>query len=199
MSPILVWFRRDLRLADHQALTAASTAGGPVIPVFICDPLVDALGAAPKWRLGLSVEDLAKSLEAAGSRLILRRGTAQEVLNELIAETGAEAVHWTRGYDPETIERDSKIKAALQDKGVTIRSFPGHVLFEPWTVETKQGGYYKVYSPFWKEAKHHDVAELLPAPKLSAPDTWPASDSIDDWALGQAMRRGPRLSALMSA
>ncbi|MFT4708505.1 MAG: deoxyribodipyrimidine photo-lyase, partial [Ascidiaceihabitans sp.] len=36
-SPTLVWFRRDLRLSDHAALSAACALGGPVIPVFIHD------------------------------------------------------------------------------------------------------------------------------------------------------------------
>ncbi|MEP5155263.1 deoxyribodipyrimidine photo-lyase, partial [Planktotalea sp.] len=57
--PILLWFRRDLRLSDHAALSAACASGAPVIPVFIRDDLVDDLGAAPKWRLeqGLAAFD----------------------------------------------------------------------------------------------------------------------------------------------
>lgn len=190
MSPILVWFRRDLRLSDHAALTAACKAGRPVIPVFICDETVEAMGAAPTWRLGLSVAALAKALEAAGSRLILRRGRALDVLRALVAETGAGAVHWTRAYDPDAIARDTDVKAALKEDGIDATSFPGHVLFEPWTVETGQGGYYKVYSPFWKTVHTRDVADLLPAPTLPVPDDWPQSDRLDDWDLGAAMNRG---------
>ena len=190
MSPILVWFRRDLRLSDHAALTAACKAGRPVIPVFICDETVEAMGAAPTWRLGLSVAALAKALEAAGSRLILRRGRALDVLRALVAETGAGAVHWTRAYDPDAIARDTDVKAALKEDGIDATSFPGHVLFEPWTVETGQGGYYKVYSPFWKTVHTRDVADLLPAPSLPVPDDWPQSDRLDDWDLGAAMNRG---------
>ncbi|MEM6942103.1 MAG: deoxyribodipyrimidine photo-lyase, partial [Pseudomonadota bacterium] len=73
--PTILWFRRDLRLGDHEALCAAVARGGPVIPVFIRDALVDQLGAAPKWRLGLSLADLAARLEAKGSRLVLRSGS----------------------------------------------------------------------------------------------------------------------------
>jgi deoxyribodipyrimidine photo-lyase len=51
------------------------------------------LGAAAKWRLGLGVAAFAESLEASGSRLILRRGRAREVLERLVAETGAVGVH----------------------------------------------------------------------------------------------------------
>jgi deoxyribodipyrimidine photo-lyase len=52
-TPILYWVRRDLRLSDNPALSAAA-ARGPVIPVFIVDEVVESHGAAPKWRLGLA-------------------------------------------------------------------------------------------------------------------------------------------------
>ena len=51
-APVIVWFRRDFRLSDHEALNAAYETGRPVIPVFILDEVFEALGAAPKWRLG---------------------------------------------------------------------------------------------------------------------------------------------------
>ena len=90
-APIILWFRRDLRLHDHPALVAACDSGRPVIPVFIHDETVEAMGAAPKWRLGLGLARFAKALEGQGSRLILRRGRARDVLEAVIAETGAEA------------------------------------------------------------------------------------------------------------
>ena len=104
-TPLILWFRRDLRLADQPMVAAAAAAGGPVIPVFILDPETESLGAAALWRLGLSVEDFARSLGAIGSRLILRRGPALTVLQALVAETGARAVHWSRLYDPAAIQR----------------------------------------------------------------------------------------------
>ena len=91
MTPTILWFRRDLRLQDHAALTAAIARGGPVIAVFICDAQVESLGAAPKWRLGLGIEALQSALEAKGNRLILRRGSAFEELKALVAETGAQS------------------------------------------------------------------------------------------------------------
>ncbi|WP_084862889.1 cryptochrome/photolyase family protein [Salibaculum halophilum] len=195
-SPILLWFRRDLRLSDHPALSEAVASGRPVIPVFLHDEAVAALGAAPKWRLGLSVAALAEALEACGTRLILRRGRALEALRALIAETGAGAVWWTRAYDPDSIARDSAVKSALKDDGIEARSFPGHILFEPWTTQTGTGGFYKVYTPFWKAVRDRDVAAPQPAPgRIPAPDTWPASDRLDDWRLGAAMDRGAAVVA----
>ncbi|WP_136441306.1 cryptochrome/photolyase family protein [Pacificoceanicola onchidii] len=190
-SPILVWIRRDLRLSDHAALFNASKSGRPVIPVFIRDESVDGLGAAPKWRFGLGLEHFAQALASVGSRLILRSGPAQAVLKALIAETGAGAVYWMRAYDPQSVARDKSVKAMLSQDGVEAESFAGHLLFEPWTVQTKQGGFYRVYSPFWREARTHDVPAPLPAPgKLPVPESWPASETLADWTLGHAMRRG---------
>lgn len=193
-APVLMWFRRDLRLGDHPALTAACDSGRPVIPVFIHDEVVETHGAAPKWRLGLGVAQLADSLADAGSRLILRRGAALEVLRDLIAETGAGAVYWSRLYDPASKTRDTGVKAALKKDGIDAQSFAGHLLFEPWTVETKTGGYYKVYTPMWRMVKDRDVPSDLPAPgTIPAPESWPASDAIADWNMGAAMNRGAQI------
>ena len=190
-APVLMWFRRDLRLSDHAALTAACETGQPVIPVFINDPLVDRLGAAPKWRLGLGIGALAESLKDKGSRLILRRGDALEVLQDLIRETGAGAVFWSRLYDPDSVDRDTKIKETLKDADIDARSFGGHLMFEPWTVETKSGGFYKVYTPFWNAVKNTGVDEPRGTPSnIPAPQNWPDSDDLGAWEMGAAMKRG---------
>ena len=195
-SPILMWFRRDLRLGDHEALTAAVKTGRPVIPVFIYDELTEAMGAAPKLWLGLSVESLGKAFAGKGPSLILRRGKTPDVLRDLIRETGAGAVYWSRLYDPEARARDTDLKAALKEDGITAESFAGHVLFEPWTVETKTGGFYKVYTPMWKMVRDRDVPSDLPTPAtISAPEGWPASDDLSDWQRAKAMQRGADILA----
>ena len=112
-TPLIWWVRRDLRLADNPALAHAVATGRPVIPVFIKDELIEDLGAAPKWRFGLGVAKFAESLSAVGSRLILRRGKAVDVLKELVAETGANEVVWSRAYDPAAIVRDTGVKLSL--------------------------------------------------------------------------------------
>ncbi len=190
-SPIIFWLRRDLRLSDHAGLTAAAATGRPVIPVFLFDEVMETHGAAPLWRLGLSVADFAQRLEAIGSRLSLRKGKALDCLRELVSQTGAGAVWWSRAYDPDAIARDTALKAALSDDGVEARSFTGHVLFEPWTVETKTGGFYKVFTPMWRAVRDRRLDASLPEiTALRAPDNWPASDRLEDWQLGRAMNRG---------
>lgn len=194
--PTIVWLRRDLRLSDHPALDAACKAGGPVVPVFIHDDEVAALGAAAKQRLEAALAHLAGRLEAMGSRLILRRGEPLAVLRALLAETGARAVYWTRGYTPGRIATDTAVKAALRDDGQEVRSFAGQLLFEPHTVATRTNGPYKVYTPFWKAVRDRPLPDLLPAPaRLAAPERWPDSDDLRDWRLAAAMNRGARVLA----
>ena len=189
--PLILWFRRDLRLDDHPMLAAAIATGRPLIPVFILDPETEALGAAPKWRLGLGIAAFVEALAGVGSRLVLRRGDALEVLTKLIAETGAAGVMWSRLYDPASKARDTAVKAALKARGLLAESHGGHLLHEPWQVQTGQGGFYRVYTPYWRAVRDRAVAAPVAAPsRLAAPDAWPLSDFLGDWQMGRAMQRG---------
>ncbi|MCB6176674.1 DNA photolyase family protein [Rhodobacter sp. Har01] len=195
-TPLILWFRRDLRLADHPMLAAAVASGRPLIPVFLLDPETEGQGAAPKWRLGLGVEHFAARLGAMRSRLTLRRGPALDALQRLIGETGAGGVWWSRLYDPASVARDAGVKAALKAAGVEARSFAGHLLHEPWEVETGQGGAYRVFTPFWNALRGRPVPVPAAAPvALRGPTSWPASDRLADWRLGAAMNRGAAVVA----
>ncbi|MEM9710189.1 MAG: deoxyribodipyrimidine photo-lyase [Pseudomonadota bacterium] len=195
-APILYWVRKDLRLADNPALAELARSGRPVIPVFILDEVFDAYGAAPRWRFGLGAQHFASALEKIGSRLTFRRGQALATLRALIAETGADVVHWGRAYDPDQVARDKAVKAALTEDGIDAGSVAGHLLFEPWSAETGTGGFYRVYTPFWKSVRGRDVAAPESAPsRLAAPETWPHSEDPAEWCLGRSMARGAEIVA----
>lgn len=194
--PLILWFRRDLRLDDHPLLAAAIATGRPLIPVFILDPETEALGAAPKWRLGLGIAAFAEALERVGSRLVLRRGDALQVLTALTAETRAAGVMWSRLYDPVSKVRDTAVKTALKERGLLADSHGGHLLHEPWQVQTGQGGFYRVYTPYWRAVRDRAVAAPVQAPsRLAAPQAWPQSEVLADWHLGRAMQRGAAVVA----
>ena len=189
--PIIVWFRRDFRLADHPALHEALALGHPVLPLVVLDPETLAMGPAALWRWGLAVEAFALRLQSMGSRLVLRRGPAPQVLAALLDETQAAGVLWSRSYDPNTTPRDALVKAMVKGRGLLAGSRPGFLLHEPAAVLTGAGGFYRVYTPFWNAVKGLPVAPPLPAPKdLPAPDVWPVSDDLASWDLGAGMRRG---------
>jgi deoxyribodipyrimidine photo-lyase len=190
-TPLILWFRRDLRLSDHPMLSAAVATGRPLIPVFVLDPETEALGAAPLWRLDRGLAAFGDRLSGAESRLILRRGEALPGLRAILADTGAVRVWWSRLYDPVSRARDEGVKSALRAGGVEARSFDGHLLHEPWTIATGSGGPYRVYTPFWKAVAARGVPDPGHAHvRLRAPEAWPASDRLQDWRLGAAMRRG---------
>lgn len=190
-TPLILWFRRDLRLGDQPMLAEAVATGRPLLPVFILDPETEAIGAAAKWRLGLGLGAFAAALAGIGLQLTLRRGTALEVLTALVTETGAGGVWWSRLYDPEAVARDTGVKAALKTHGIEARSFAGHLMHEPWMVATGQGGFYKVFTPYWRAVRDRVVNAAAAAPvRAVAPGVWPPTDRLEDWRLGAAMGRG---------
>jgi deoxyribodipyrimidine photo-lyase len=175
----IIWFRRDLRLGDNPALQRACQAAQRLIPLYIDESPSDSArssGAASRWWLHHSLAALDEALRARGSRLILRRGEAAQVLRELIAEHGVGGVFWNRRYDPPGIARDTEIKRRLTADGVACESHNASLLFEPWTVLTGAGRPYRVFTPYWKaclqrglgEAPQNAVPQLPPAPSVDA-------------------------------
>lgn len=184
----LVWFRTDLRLADHAALNAAVKRGGPVIAVYVLDEAAAgrwAPGGASRWWLHHSLEALAAEIERLGGRLILRRGSAASELAELARETGADLVVCSRRYEPWAIAQEEAVRARLAASGAELKRFSGWLLMEPETIKTKTGEPYKVYTPFWRAlASTIRVEKPLPRPKaLPAPKSWPKSDKLAAWKL----------------
>jgi deoxyribodipyrimidine photo-lyase len=185
----LVWFRQDLRLADNPALTAALQSGGPIVPVFIFAPEQDAAwqpGGASRWWLHHSLSRLDEQLRSVGSRLILR--SASDSLTELLrlrAECGANGIVWNRCYEPASIARDRHIKTELQAAGVETQSFNGSLLNEPWTVKTKTGGPFQVFTPFWRhciDLADPEAPHPVPA-HIEAPAVWPITQDLRELSL----------------
>ena len=188
IEPSLVWFRRDLRLDDQPALTAAINHGGPIIPIYVSDDTDQSdwqAGAAGRWWLHHSLGRLNDQLISLGSRLIIRQGDILSQLMSLIEETKATAVFWTRCYEPASILRDSRVKAELRSRSIIAESSNGQLLFEPWEVQTKEGRPYQVFTPFWKSCLNRDSPAMpQPAPQwLPSPEHWPSSLTIDHLGL----------------
>ncbi|NQU69823.1 MAG: deoxyribodipyrimidine photo-lyase [Rhodospirillales bacterium] len=184
----IVWFRQDLRLQDHPALDAAIKQGGPVVPLYIWAPDEEdqgGPGGTSRWWLHHSLASLDGSLRKMNSCLIVRRGQSLATLKRLIRETGAKSVFWNRCYEPMIADRDKRIESELAKDGVTVRIFNGSLFHEPEAIKTKVGEPYKVFTPFWRACLSlGDPAEPLPAPrKISAPMTWPGSESLESLGL----------------
>ena len=193
MANALVWFRNDLRLSDQPALHAALQAGQVPVCIYIHAPEEEGAwrpGAASQaWRHH-SLKALDAQLRARGSRLRLFSGPSLQVLQALAASCDAEAVYWTRRYEPAIEQRDATIKRSLREQGLHAQSFNGAMLFEPWQLATRQGGPYRVFTPYWRAAlsdwREHT---LLEAP-ASLPDLEGDPDGVPLDALGLLPARG---------
>ena len=187
-APAIVWFRNDLRISDHPALSAAARSGAPLVALYILDdesPGEWRTGAAARWWLHHSLKALSQSLAGRGVSLTLRRGRAPYVFEQIIAETGAGAVFWNKLYEPWAIRRDAELEAQLRDDAVETHCYQESVLFEPETLRTKQGESFRIFTPFWRACLAAPPPERpLPAPEvLHAAPLPPDSDDLDAWRL----------------
>ena len=188
VSPVVVWFRQDLRLRDNPALAAAVASGRPVVPLFVLDeesPGVRPLGGASRWWLHESLRSLAADLERRGLSMALRRGPSAQILCDVVRGTGASRVVWNRCHEPGFRALDASVEAALREVGAEIRNFAGSLLLEPGTVRTGQGGPYKVFTPFWRRLQElYQTPAVLPAPtRLTPGPAIEGGDRLEDWRL----------------
>ncbi|WP_026789563.1 cryptochrome/photolyase family protein [Pleomorphomonas oryzae] len=151
-APVVVWFRDDLRLADHPALDAANASGHPVLCLFVLEEGTKrrSLGAASRWWLDKSLAALDSDLQRLGGRLILRRGDPRRIVPEIAAQIGASALYFNRRYDREGSDIDDAVSARLRQQGISVSSHAAWLLFEPGAIQTKTGGPFRVFTPFWK-------------------------------------------------
>lgn len=186
--PIIHWFRNDLRLLDNPALAEAAKSTRPVVSVYILEDADSdpwAPGGASRWWLHHSLLELSKSLEARGNSLILRRGQPKEVLQNLVTETDATAVHVTRLTEPHAIKVDSEVKTTLNSLGIKLKIFDGNLLFPPGSVMTRKGDPFKIFTPFYKTCmQRFPLQKPLPVPaQLPSLRKHVKSDSLDEWNL----------------
>lgn len=164
--PIVIhWFRRDLRLTDNPALSAAIKAG-VVLPVYIWDTTPAETfkpGSASRWWLTQSLESLNKSLD---NQLNCYSGEPLSILEALIKKFNVKAIFWNRCYEPWQIKRDTQIKETLQKEGIEIHSYNGSLLWEPWAVLKNDGTPYRVFTPYYKNGclNKDTPRKPLPAP-----------------------------------
>ena len=97
----IVWFRRDLRLEDNPALSAAARLG-PILPVFIWSPEEEGQfqpGRVSRWWFKQSLIQLDMSLSTLGASLVIRRSNdSLSALLHLIEATGADQVFYNHLY-----------------------------------------------------------------------------------------------------
>ncbi len=189
MTAAIWWVRRDLRLHDNDALTTALATAGQVVPVFILDPTLlgsSYVGARRLAYLEASLRQLDADLQQRGSRLIVRQGNPRDVLSQLLAETGASAIHALADVSPYAMRRDAAVAAQLP-----LQLHPGLTILPPGDVLTQSGAPYTVFTPFRKAWQTRWDGQLR-LPLQPAPDPIPTPAALFSLSL-------PSLSPLASS
>ena len=182
MSPALIWFRRDLRLADNPAWQALIDEGHTPIPVYIHDePDTDwPLGEASAWWLHHSLISLQQSLRKHGSDLLIFQGNPESLLPGLLEQARTDRLAWNRCYEPAWTARDARIRQALERGGYHISCHNAALLREPRELLKKDGTPYRVFTPFWKKLYSIGPGREVITARERAPafDTGRFSDSL---------------------
>ncbi len=149
----LVWFRRDLRIDDHAALSDALRVADIVHCAFlfdtaILDPLPEA--DARVTFIWDSLRELKAALSARGGGLQILHGQAEVEIPRLAARLGVSTVHAGRDYEPAAVARDAAVARRLSESGIELRLRKDQVIFELDEVRTQTGGWFSVYTPYRK-------------------------------------------------
>ncbi len=167
----LVWVRRDLRVRDNPALSAAVEECDEVVTLFVFDePLLRAGVFGPacvNFMLGC-LEELLTSLARLGIPLHWRRGKPVEEVVHAVHDWKADVVYWNRDYEPSANVRDHQVQEELARMGVSTRTYKDHVIFEAEEVRGATGEPMQRYSAYrsrWWAKWQGSRPAVLPAPR----------------------------------
>ena len=178
MPKSVLWFRRDLRLADNEALCAAAVLG-EVVPLFVLDPRFLETSGAP--RLAFLFRNLRALNESMGGALVVRTGNPEQVVAQVCSEAGAERVVCARDFAPYGMNRDEQVAASLAKNGITFQQVGSPYAVEPGVVRKGDGTPYAVFTPFSKIWMQHG----WPAPFAKPSVQWSGAPGIASESIPQ--------------
>ena len=165
MTMTVMWFRRDLRLSDNPALTAAARQFGPrgeVVALFCLDDRLWRPAGPP--RLAFLSGCLRALDESIGGRLVVRSGPPPTTVADLAGEVGADRVVVTEDFGPYGRWRDDQVEAALRARGVELIRVASPYAVPPGVVVNRAGDPYKVFTPYARAWRAHGWPSPIRAP-----------------------------------
>ena len=156
----VVWFRRDLRVADQPTFLAAAARARRGLALFVLDPLLlDPAGAARRTFLFGCLRSLD---EALGGRLLVVRGDPADVVPRVATAVGARSVHVAADFGPYGRARDEAVEEALGTQDAELVRSGSPYAVAPGRITKSDGDPYKVFTPFsrkWAEHGWRDPAD----------------------------------------
>ncbi|PWA56314.1 cryptochrome 2 [Artemisia annua] len=163
----IVWFRRDLRIEDNPALSAAARDGS-VFAVFIWCPKEEQQfypGRVSRWWLKQSLIQLGQSLKSLGVDLVFMKAqTTVSALIECVSAIGATKVVYNQLYDPVSLVRDHNIKQKLGELGIPVQTYNADLLFEPWEVYNDDGYAFTNFNAYWDKCLNMQKDPIIRLP-----------------------------------
>ncbi len=175
---IIVWFRNDLRLHDHEPLFRALQKTSAIIPVYCFDnrhfellaPQFPKTGAFRAKFLLESVANLRKNLRALGSDLIVLKGLPEIEIARIAQETNASAVYASKEATSEEITVESRLEQNLWKQGTPITYFWHSTLYHPEDLPKPISALSDVFTNFRKEVERSaTIREPFPLPQNLEP------------------------------
>ncbi len=155
----IIWFRRDLRLADNAALYHALKSDNAVLPIFVFDRnILDKLEDKADRRVEFIYAALAEmqhQLTEMGSTLTVLYTTPIEAFKQLLAHYSIKKVFTNHDYEQYAMDRDAQIAELLHENGASLHTCKDQVIFEKDEVTKDDGKPYTIFTPYsnkWKAA-----------------------------------------------
>jgi deoxyribodipyrimidine photo-lyase len=165
MTTAVMWFRRDLRLADNPALLAAAARGSPVVGLFVLDDRLCRPAGAN--RLAFLYRALRSLDTRLGGRLVIRHGDPTEVVPAVAAEAGADRVVCAADFGPYGRRRDEAVAIRLAGQGRRLDRVGSPYAVAPGTVLKGDGTPYQVFTAFHRVWATHLTPEPLPRAEVA--------------------------------
>lgn len=191
---ILIWYRQDLRLHDHEPMAEALQQQAQVIPVYCFDERQFATtsfgfpktGAFRAQFLLESVADLRKSLSQLGSNLVVRQGQPEKIIPALVSDLNISAVYFHREVTAEELAVETALQTALTQMSVSLKRFWGTTLYHrdhlPFRIEQLP----ELFTSFRKAVEK----KAFITPSLPTPQKLPHLPPLDTGELPQLTHWG---------
>ncbi|MEO1403801.1 MAG: DASH family cryptochrome [Cyanobacteria bacterium J06635_1] len=180
---ILIWFRNDLRLHDHEPLHRALAQKAEIIPVYCFDPRqfgktsfgFPKTGSYRAQFLIDSVANLRASLQSKGGDLVVRQGQPEVEIPKIIKALGVDAVYWHEEVTTEELAVEAALEDQLKHLKVSYEVYWGTTLYHPDDLPFEISQLPNVFTRFRKKVEKHSTVY----PTFATPTSLPRLPDIN--------------------